>query len=125
VSAAGREAILDTATAGPVNGPLLRTPVPPAGRGCSSVGRAPQSHCGGQGFKSPQLHQSAYATAIHLPYCPAIISNGDTQVVAGSWTLLHFGQVSTCVPVSRLPSAERHSETDICHAVTQERPGLQ
>ncbi len=53
-----REAILDTATVGPVNGPLLRTPVPPAGRGCSSVGRAPQSHCGGQGFKSPQLHQS-------------------------------------------------------------------
>jgi hypothetical protein len=25
-------------------------------RGCSSVGRAPQSHCGGQGFESPQLH---------------------------------------------------------------------
>src|ERR1019366_1547717 len=29
-----------------------------AGRGRSSVGRAPQSHCGGQGFKSPRLHQS-------------------------------------------------------------------
>ena len=28
-----------------------------AGRGRSSVGRAPQSHCGGQGFKSPRLHQ--------------------------------------------------------------------
>jgi hypothetical protein len=26
-------------------------------RGRSSVGRAPQSHCGGQGFKSPRLHQ--------------------------------------------------------------------
>ena len=25
--------------------------------GCSSVGRAPQWHCGGQGFKSLQLHQ--------------------------------------------------------------------
>jgi hypothetical protein len=56
-------------------------------------------------------------------YCPAIISNGDTQVTAGSWTLLHFWQVSTWVPVSRLPSAERHSETDICHPVTQERLG--
>src|ERR1700674_3104489 len=29
--------------------------------GRSSVGRAPQSHCGGQGFKSPRLHQSAAA----------------------------------------------------------------
>src|SRR5271169_5177370 len=27
------------------------------GGGRSSVGRAPQSHCGGQGFKSPRLHQ--------------------------------------------------------------------
>src|SRR4051812_24121515 len=27
-------------------------------RGRSSVGRAPQSHCGGQGVKSPRLHQS-------------------------------------------------------------------
>jgi ribosomal protein L13E len=29
-----------------------------SGRGCSSVGRALQSHCRGQGFESPQLHQS-------------------------------------------------------------------
>src|ERR1043166_7391335 len=29
----------------------------PDRRGRSSVGRAPQSHCGGQGFKSPRLHQ--------------------------------------------------------------------
>ena len=27
-------------------------------RGCSSVGRALQSHCRGQGFDSPQLHRS-------------------------------------------------------------------
>ncbi len=26
-------------------------------RGCSSAGRALQSHCRGQGFESPQLHQ--------------------------------------------------------------------
>jgi hypothetical protein len=26
-------------------------------RGCSSDGRALQSHCRGQGFESPQLHQ--------------------------------------------------------------------
>jgi hypothetical protein len=57
-------------------------------------------------------------------YCPATISNGDTQVT-GSCTLLHLGQVRTCVPVSRLPSPERHSETVICHELTQERPGLQ
>ena len=29
----------------------------PAARGCSSDGRALQSHCRGQGFDSPQLHQ--------------------------------------------------------------------
>ena len=29
----------------------------PGMRGCSSVGRALQSHCRGQGFDSPQLHR--------------------------------------------------------------------
>jgi hypothetical protein len=57
-------------------------------------------------------------------YCPATISNGETQVT-GSCTLLHFGQVRTWVPVRRLPSPERHSETVICQELTQERPGLQ
>jgi hypothetical protein len=32
-------------------------------RGRSSVGRAPQSHCGGQGFKSPRLHQRNFRPA--------------------------------------------------------------
>ena len=32
-------------------------------RSCSSVGRAPHSHCGGQGFEPPQVHQS-YVTRI-------------------------------------------------------------
>ncbi len=31
--------------------------------GCSSAGRAPASHAGGQGFKSPHLHQ--YSRNIH------------------------------------------------------------
>jgi hypothetical protein len=57
-------------------------------------------------------------------YCPATISNGETQVT-GSCTLLHLGQVRTWVPVRRLPSPERHSETVICQELTQERPGLQ
>jgi hypothetical protein len=58
-------------------------------------------------------------------YSPPTISNGDTQLTAGSCRVLHFGQVSTWVPVSRLPSAERQSDTDMCHALMQERPGLQ
>ena len=29
----------------------------PPGWGCSSVGRVPEWHSGGQGFESPQLHQ--------------------------------------------------------------------
>jgi hypothetical protein len=32
-------------------------------RGCSSDGRALQSHCRGQGFDSPQLHQPAASEA--------------------------------------------------------------
>jgi hypothetical protein len=59
------------------------------------------------------------------PYCPAIISKGDTQVTAGSWMFLHFGHVNTCMPDSRLPSAERQSETAICHELTQEFGWLQ
>ncbi len=31
--------------------------IPKRGRGRSSIGRAPQWHCGGQGFDSPRLHQ--------------------------------------------------------------------
>jgi hypothetical protein len=58
-------------------------------------------------------------------YWPKIISNGETQVTAGSWMLLHFGQFKTWVPVSLLPSAERHNETDISHELMQEWPGLQ
>jgi hypothetical protein len=54
------------------------------------------------------------ATAILESYWPATISKGDTQVTAGSSSLLHFGQVNTWVPVSLLPSVERQSETDIC-----------
>src|SRR5258708_7165278 len=37
-----------------------------AGRGRSSVGRAPQSHCGGQGFKSPRLHQGNHRFSFGL-----------------------------------------------------------
>src|SRR3974390_2874868 len=40
------------------------------GRGRSSVGRAPQSHCGGQGFKSPRLHQRQ----------PASVRTGEHQM---------------------------------------------
>ena len=36
-------------------------------RGCSSDGRALQSHCRGQGFESPQLHQSAPPKALNEP----------------------------------------------------------
>ncbi len=37
----------------PSSGPLLSSP---SRRGCSSAGRAPGSHPGGQGFEPPQLH---------------------------------------------------------------------
>jgi hypothetical protein len=35
-------------------------------RGCSSDGRALQSHCRGQGFDSPQLHQPSSNETNHL-----------------------------------------------------------
>ena len=42
-------------------------PVPGRAGGCSSVGRAPGSHPGGQGFESPQLHGSFGLTV--APWC--------------------------------------------------------
>jgi hypothetical protein len=40
-------------------------------RGCSSVGRALQSHCRGQGFDSPQLHAGRDRAAGAGPACPS------------------------------------------------------
>jgi hypothetical protein len=42
-------------------------------RGCSSVGRALQSHCRGREFESPQLHQLLIDT-IRLPHEAAAVS---------------------------------------------------
>src|SRR5215472_11770522 len=62
------------------------------GRGRSSVGRAPQSHCGGQGFKSPRLHQPRPSAArrpasLHLPVfdCPHV--PGASPAVAATLNL--------------------------------------
>src|SRR5215472_16893211 len=52
--------------------------------GRSSVGRAPQSHCGGQGFKSPRLHQ---------PSCPRRRRmNGNPMADAAPASLLRERQ---------------------------------
>ncbi len=56
----GRAArLLDRGGSPPLNGAQpTRGPISARnGRGCSSDGRALQSHCRGQGFDSPQLHQ--------------------------------------------------------------------
>jgi hypothetical protein len=89
----------------------------------ASTGINPQS---GQ-LGEPGVGAVLKATPHPVPdsYSPPTISNGETQLTAGSCRVLHFGQVSTWVLVSLLPSAERQSETDICHALMQERPGLQ
>ena len=34
-------------------------------RGCSSIGRAPRSQCGGQGFDPPQLHHIVMVSSRH------------------------------------------------------------
>jgi hypothetical protein len=44
-------------------------------RGCSSDGRALQSHCRGQGFDSPQLHQPS-----------GLINNGMNVIIFGRLT---------------------------------------
>jgi hypothetical protein len=86
-------------------------------RGCSSVGRAPQSHCGGQGFESPQLHH-------HRPNLRGRLKNPgnrgfrfpSAEVGWTNWkyardlvTLLkvHLGELdgnSSCERVDRLPN---------------------
>lgn len=38
--------------------------------GCSSTGRAPLLHGGGQGFESPQLHQGLLAMSIEVTATP-------------------------------------------------------
>src|SRR5277367_5130238 len=48
----------------------------PARRGCSSDGRALQSHCRGQGFESPQLHQEVRARARQPPRPSALRARG-------------------------------------------------
>lgn len=47
-------------------GSASRVSLGPRRRGCSSDGRALQSHCRGQGFDSPQLHQPPQATEKRL-----------------------------------------------------------
>src|SRR5690606_30147163 len=45
-------------------------------RGCSSVGRALQSHCRGQGFDSPQLHSRDRPATIAQPVEHIIRNDG-------------------------------------------------
>ncbi len=47
--------------------PAGRARKQPRGRGCSSDGRALQSHCRGQGFESPQLHQPVRPDGVGFP----------------------------------------------------------
>ena len=57
---------------------------PPTAWGCSSVGRAPLLHSGGQGFESPQLHQSGPVVG-PLPHsagrCPTMCSRLGIEVM--------------------------------------------
>src|SRR6476659_11493152 len=51
----------------------------PKARGCSSDGRALQSHCRGQGFDSPQLHQPYFdASSASMTVCCTPVDDGST-----------------------------------------------
>jgi hypothetical protein len=54
-------------------------------RGRSSVGRAPQSHCGGQGFKSPRLHQH------QAPARYSLFARASSQRLIGNLGCPHSG----------------------------------
>ena len=50
-------------------------------RGRSSVGRAPQSHCGGQGFKSPRLHQLKHLPLLGNRPVPLVAAKSEISAV--------------------------------------------
>ena len=54
----------------------------PAGRGCSSVGRAPALQAGGQGFESPHLHSGP--VRIPVSYLENCISRERHQI-SNAW----------------------------------------
>jgi hypothetical protein len=82
----GRTRLLDTVRTARKWRPCCRTArecVCPASRGRSSVGRAPQSHCGGQGFKSPRLHQGNQKRLFGLAIALPIMKTVETSVWRG------------------------------------------
>ena len=62
----------------------------PLGWGRSSVGRAPQWHCGGQGFESPRLHHpsvfNCLEAAIAAPMIPALWPVAARRMGRSRWT---------------------------------------
>ena len=64
--AAGGVAQLTKAQAIPIFAPAF-------GWGLSSVGRAPQWHCGGQGFESPRLHQPFLLLKVQLGFADTFL----------------------------------------------------
>ena len=50
-------------------------------RGRSSVGRAPQSHCGGQGFKSPRLHQLKHLLLLGNRPVPLLAAKSEISAI--------------------------------------------
>jgi hypothetical protein len=119
----------------------------PAGRGCSSVGRAPQSHCGGQGFKSPQLHQT---NQVFFAFSPRISWTGKRRVSTRIDLIAHHdpeiavayprqkraayakkagialirGRPPECQFVADPPSREAADASDIPRSEPMPQPGL-
>src|ERR1041384_7139472 len=72
----GKQAARGAARLGPAR-PVTRAQL--EARGCSSDGRALQSHCRGQGFDSPQLPQPSLLSPLRLPADPGFL-NGKVFV---------------------------------------------
>src|SRR2546429_2378256 len=88
------------------------------GWGRSSVGRAPQWHCGGQGFESPRLHQSSPAvlarakTAGSAPLCawPVFVSPRRSEFLFSS--VAQRGITSNIQSGASSPHSKRYRDTE-------------
>ena len=107
-------------------------------RGCSSVGRALQSHCRGQGFDSPQLHSNGTHVARarhgfrHRECCPPPLGRTESSNdgARGKSRRLKTGQVGRrkrCEPIGfaalfRFATRRLHQRRDEVARATRSAP---
>jgi hypothetical protein len=93
---------------------------PVASRGCSSAGRALQSHCRGQGFDPPQLHwcRTGVYKSASLPAAGPVGRRVPMAGVQGSGAAAYFRRFDGVIAAAPVCSGQRVSR----RAVRQKQP---